>query len=284
MMNGDYFPSLSLCAGRGLGSWEFQGPGSSLLRLSMLYDLYEELAVAAAIISLVLSLGLYVASHRKGAALAEAGGAIGRSCVYDFFMGRELNPRLGPIDLKFFCELRPGLLGWAVLNLGMLCKQREILGYVSFPMMMVNICQGLYVWDALYHEQAILTTMDITTDGFGFMLAFGDLCWVPFIYSLQARYLVNHDPGLPKTAIVAIGFLNMIGYAIFRFVSRLSQAIFRYQPSKRLFRGLSVLRVGSSWLLVSLPNPLGLTQVCIRRSIWDTPHPRFILDAQLLQV
>lgn len=46
--------------------------------------------------------------------------------------------------------------------------------------------QGLYVWDALYNEKAVLTTMDITTDGFGFMLAFGDLCWVPFTYTLQA--------------------------------------------------------------------------------------------------
>ena len=41
------------------------------------------------------------------------------------------------------------------------------------------------MWDALFQERAILTTMDITTDGFGFMLAFGDLAWVPFIYSLQ---------------------------------------------------------------------------------------------------
>lgn len=39
--------------------------------------------------------------------------------------------------------------------------------------------------DALFHEKAILTTMDITTDGFGFMLVFGDLAWVPFTYSLQ---------------------------------------------------------------------------------------------------
>lgn len=30
--------------------------------------------------------------------------------------------------------------------------------------------------------------MDITTDGFGFMLAFGDLSWVPFTYSLQALH------------------------------------------------------------------------------------------------
>jgi hypothetical protein len=27
--------------------------------------------------------------------------------------------------------------------------------------------QGIYVWDALYAEKCILTTMDITTDGFG---------------------------------------------------------------------------------------------------------------------
>ena len=45
----------------------------------------------------------------------------------------------------------------------------------------VNIFQAVYVWDALYQEQAILTTMDITTDGFGYMLAFGDLSWVPFL-------------------------------------------------------------------------------------------------------
>jgi delta14-sterol reductase len=58
---------------------------------------------------------------------------------------------------------------------------------VSGSMVCVNAFQLLYVWDALYNEQAILTTMDITTDGFGYMLAFGDLTWVPFTYSLQAR-------------------------------------------------------------------------------------------------
>lgn len=48
------------------------------------------------------------------------------------------------------------------------------------------------MFDALYFEKAILTTMDITTDGFGFMLAFGDLAWVPFTYTLQARFLVDY--------------------------------------------------------------------------------------------
>jgi len=34
------------------------------------------------------------------------------SVVYDFFKGRELNPRIRDFDLKFFCEMRPGLIGW----------------------------------------------------------------------------------------------------------------------------------------------------------------------------
>ncbi len=31
---------------------------------------------------------------------------------YDFFIGRELNPRIKSLDIKYFCELRPGLIGW----------------------------------------------------------------------------------------------------------------------------------------------------------------------------
>jgi hypothetical protein len=37
------------------------------------------------------------------------------NAVYDFFIGRELNPRIGTFDLKYFCELRPGLIGWVCL-------------------------------------------------------------------------------------------------------------------------------------------------------------------------
>lgn len=54
--------------------------------------------------------------------------------------------------------------------------------------------------------------MDITTDGFGFMLAFGDLVFVPFTYGLQARYLAFApiDLGLPAcAAIVAVKLLGV---------------------------------------------------------------------------
>lgn len=74
----------------------------------------------------------------------------------------------------------------------MLQAQHLATGSVSASTALVVAFQLLYVADALSFEPAILTTMDITSDGFGFMLVFGDLTWVPFTYTLQARYLADH--------------------------------------------------------------------------------------------
>eukprot|EP01035_Chromulina_nebulosa_P019567 gene19567-25467_t len=168
----------------------------------------------------ILSVYLYVSSFRGNKILAKGGNT--GVAIYDFFIGRELNPRIGSLDLKEFCELRPGLIGWFVINLGMAMKQyinrKSSLGVgsISLSMLLITAFQGFYVWDALYMERAILTTMDITTDGFGFMLAFGDLVWVPFIYSLQARYLVDYDPQLQIWQIIIISLIHFIGFYIFR--------------------------------------------------------------------
>ncbi len=185
--------------------------------LYLLYDYHVELASSAVIGSTLLSVYIYSKSFRKGAMLALGGNS--GNVFYDFFIGRELNPRpssLNNFDWKEFCELRPGLIGWMLLNLGMASKQYQKLGYISGSMILVNIFQNFYVWDALYQERAILTTMDVTTDGFGFMLIFGDLAWVPFTYSLQARYLVDHDPGLSRIGLLAVLLCNFIGFKIFR--------------------------------------------------------------------
>jgi hypothetical protein len=68
---------------------------------------------------------------------------------------------------------------WVLLNFACAFAQYERNGGVDAWMGFVLFSQGYYVLDAVMNEEAILTTMDITTDGFGFMLAFGDLAWVP---------------------------------------------------------------------------------------------------------
>ncbi|KIJ14122.1 hypothetical protein PAXINDRAFT_79778 [Paxillus involutus ATCC 200175] len=58
--------------------------------------------------------------------------------------------------------------------------------------------------------------MDITTDGFRFMLSVRDLTWVPFMYSLQAQYLVFKPVELGMPSTVGIVGVNALGYWIFR--------------------------------------------------------------------
>ena len=178
------------------------------------YDIYSELALVTIVLSCALSICLYTSSFCGNKLLAEPGNS--GNIFYDFFMGRELNPRFGNFDWKEFCELRPGLLGWMLLNICMAMKQYKLHGAITGSMILINIFQGFYVWDALYNEKAILTTMDITTDGFGFMLVFGDLAWVPFMYSIQARYLVYNDPHLSMISLGGIVALHFFGYWIFR--------------------------------------------------------------------
>ena len=161
-----------------------------VLPLSWIYDNFLPLLTAASIITALLVIGLYISSFSQSKVLASGGNT--NSGIYNFFIGRELNPRIGTFDLKHFCELYPGLIGWLVIDLGMLQKQYEKHGSVSTSMALVCVFHFVYVLDALWFEPAILSTMDIVHDGFGFMLAFGDLVWVPFTYSLQARYLVDH--------------------------------------------------------------------------------------------
>ena len=141
--------------------------------------------------------------------------------IYDWFIGRELNPRIhlplfGMIDIKVFCELRPGMLGWILLNLTYMARQYKIYGIISDSMILITGFQTLYVLDALYMESSMLTTIDITTDGFGFMLAFGDLVWLPFTYSMQARYLAVDPVHLGLSGVAIVLAPQAIGYYIFR--------------------------------------------------------------------
>lgn len=139
--------------------------------------------------------------------------------TFQFFIGRELNPSIGSFDIKSFNELRPGLILWVLINISMVCEQavrRGGLLKVTDSMWLVLVFQFWYVADGLYNEPALFTTMDITTDGFGWMLAVGDLTWVPFTYTLQARYLAFHPVELGPMRTAAIVGVNLLGYWIFR--------------------------------------------------------------------
>ncbi len=199
-----------------------QGPDFPLW--TFLYDNYVQLLTGHILISYALATFVYVRSfsvklgnkeHRELAPGGHSG-----NMLYDWFIGRELNPRItlpffGEIDIKEWMELRPGFMQWILLNLAFVAHQYKTYGRVTDSMLIAAVAQTVYLLDGIWMESAILTTMDITTDGFGFMLAFGDLVWVPFIYSLQGRYLAVHPVDLGYWSLAVMAVFG-VGFYIFR--------------------------------------------------------------------
>ncbi|KAJ1303034.1 hypothetical protein OPQ81_011235 [Rhizoctonia solani] len=247
--------NLSLVA-----TWIFTfGPQS----FTFIYDHWIGLCTAVILNSVIHATYCYVMSTRnEDKRLLALGGNTG-NLIYDWFIGRELNPSIGSFDIKSFVELRPGLILWFMINLSSACKQLIHRGtwYPTDSMTLVVLFQGIYVIDALYNERAILTTMDITTDGFGFMLSFGSIAWVPLTYSLQARYLAfNHIELGPFWASVIFA-IHALGFWIFRASNNEKNEFRNGRNPKSLTsfqteRGTRLLTSGW-WGMCQHPNYLG---------------------------
>ncbi|XP_023203787.1 lamin-B receptor isoform X1 [Xiphophorus maculatus] len=233
--------------------------------LTYIHSHFLQLTSASFLVSMLLSVYLYVRSRSTGLDERALGGNSGK-VIYDFFKGRELNPRIKEFDLKFFCEMRPGLIGWCLINVAMALAEmkQQKLDAPSYSMILVNVFQLIYVVDGLWNEEAILTTMDLMDDGFGYMLAFGDLVWVPFTYTLQANYLVSHPNPLSLPVLTAIVVLKLVGFYIFR-KSNSEKNAFRRNPADPRLSHLKTiptatgksLLVSGWWGVVRHPNYLG---------------------------
>ncbi|ODV82382.1 ERG4/ERG24 ergosterol biosynthesis protein [Suhomyces tanzawaensis NRRL Y-17324] len=202
----------------------------NLPELHFIYTHQLQLTLVTIIFSFAMSVFVYVCSFipttkPNGVGTRErilAKGGNSGNPIYDFYIGRELNPRIGSWDIKMFCELKPGMLLWMLINLSCLHQQYHAQGQVTDSLVLVNFVQLFYVLDGVLNEEGVLTMMDITTDGFGFMLAFGDLAWLPWSYSLQARYLALPENtlhlGLWKCALILA--LKFGGFYVFYSANR----------------------------------------------------------------
>lgn len=213
---------------------------------------YVQLLTSNILISYALSVFLYVNSftvdtkypNRDLRELA-VGGTTG-NLFYDFYIGRELNPRITlplfrEIDIKTWCEICPGLTGWILLDLAFIAQQYRNYGCISDSIAFTTFVQAYYVLSSQYNESSILTMMDITSDGMGFMLSFGDLVWVPFLYSTQVRYLAAFPVHLGWLKSLTIGAVFVLGIFIFKAANN-QKHLFRTQPEHPAVRDLSSIK------------------------------------------
>ncbi len=171
----------------------------------------------------------HVAGRRRGALERSTGNGI-----YDYFLGTMLNPRLGRHDLKFFFESRVGMGVWAAFAVILPAAQLEMHGSLSTAMIVVSLCQFLYIVDFFVLEANLLSMIDIIEENLGFMLWHAFLVWMPFNFTLQQQYILEADPNLPTIAAAALLLLNVLGYYIFR-SANLQKQQFRRDPSQPIW-------------------------------------------------
>jgi len=168
---------------------------------------------------------------------------------HDYWMGCARNPRifhfLGyPCDLKFFFEARPGLILWILINWSnvaamyygckvspsaVTCETEGSFARIPLAILIIAISHNYYIFDYFWNEPAILTTTDIRHEPFGFMLAWGDFGFLPWMYTNSfTLYLAVVEPtyvGSKYIDAICIG-LWLFAMVIFR-LSNLEKHKFR---------------------------------------------------------
>lgn len=126
---------------------------SQVLPLYVLIDEFGSIMTVAILSGFLNSFITYVQAFVRGRTHRLSG-----SPIYDFFMGAELNPRIGILDFKMFYEVR---IPWFILFLtscSVAARQYESYGYVSGEAMFLVMAHFLYANACAKGEQLIITS------------------------------------------------------------------------------------------------------------------------------
>lgn len=159
------------------------------INMARIVDLHGQLLTVAVIVADILAVSVYVSAHLLNKVNRASG-----NLIYDFFMGINLNPRIGILDIKLFCEVRISWIILFFLTFSAACKQYQDYGYISNSMIIMIIAHLYYCNACCKGEQLILPSWDIIYENFGWMLSFWNLAGVPFSYCFASMFLARHAP------------------------------------------------------------------------------------------
>ena len=132
--------------------------------------------------------------------------------VKEFWFGNECNPELFGVDLKLFFY-QPSLIGAYLVNVSFAFAQWERHGFVTPQLLCLCFFWFTYLFSHYVKEEFMLSTWDVLAENFGFMLVWGDLTYVPFLYSLPGWWMVDATEPLATTTLlvlIAAGVLALL--------------------------------------------------------------------------
>ncbi len=203
----------------GLGAWLVTATlaGAALVAgavpATLVPNHWGSLLASANVLGFLATVGVWIKGHRWPTWADER--LFRGSALADFAHGIELNPRVGPFDLKLLLIGRVGMIGWTAVVCSFAAAQLAARGTIGAPMIVLIALQLLYALDFFAREAWYLTTLDIVESRLGFLLAWGSLVWLPFFYALPVVYQARQAVVLGPGALVAISALGLLGYGLF---------------------------------------------------------------------
>jgi len=134
--------------------------------------------------------------------------------VSDFWFGIRRNPEFFGLDLKMFFY-QPSLIGLYLIVMAFAEYQFNSAGQLSVEMMLFLAFWWFYLFFHYIKEEFMLYTWDIIAENFGFMLIWGDLVYLPFLYSISAWYMIDAKP-LTSIQLYGIVTLFVVGHYVLR--------------------------------------------------------------------
>ncbi|KAK8865813.1 hypothetical protein IAR55_000960 [Kwoniella newhampshirensis] len=189
---------------------------TGIYRLPWIVENYGPIMTVALITSFSISLIIDLCSrlfNYGGGPLRMSG-----NVIYDHFMGVSLNPRIGPVDLKMFAEVRVPWILLVLLSVSGAVKQYEDLGRVTGNMAHMVLATGLYMNACAKGEHMIPQTWDMFHEKFGWMLIFWNMAGVPFTYCYPVIYMIRAPTStydFPLWGQIAMFTTLIVCYCIF---------------------------------------------------------------------
>lgn len=226
----------------------------------LIYDIYIHLLMTAIIFGIMAAVLLYKRASDVPLFALNPYGNTG-TFLYDFWIGREINPGIGKIDFKLLL-IRYSAIGSIVLNSVLLLKALHESATTNSLILCVAM-QFLYYMDYMWFEYTFPTTFTAMYEGLGYLVTMGNLVY-PFLVTFITKFIFDNRIVLPPSYLIGIGSVYFFGYMIYR-SSNSQKSEFRRNIKSHAIahletiatnRGRKLLSSGY-WGFVRHPNYLG---------------------------
>jgi len=180
--------------------------------LSIMFTNFQGMVLLLNAFGLLFCLFLYFKG--KHAPSGPDNGTSGKGVIFDYYWGMELYPRIFGVDVKRFVNCRFSMTFWMLAGIGYLAADLQQNGNegnwesIKPGLFFTALSQFIYLVKFFKWEIGYMRSIDIIVDRAGFYETWGCLVWVPSVYTLHTRSIVN---AAPQHTWYSAGLIFLVG-------------------------------------------------------------------------